>query len=180
MDKIEKIYADYNEIVNKIGLDKIEKRFSDLNEMYEKFIDDMEIRNDVRVDPLILMHAIMDYFTDISRLKDFHKIRLTNSYKIKAYEICWLLRRKPIQILNSDRDDLVYINEKFILSFTMSFLTRNKKNDFYLSLNETEQKSLNGFIESLYYYFKYRNCSSQSLELALLSFEAGMMIGHND
>lgn len=45
------------------------------------------------------MHAVLDYFTDINRLKHFHEISRTNLYKTKAYEISWLLRRRPIQFI---------------------------------------------------------------------------------
>lgn len=176
MDKIEEIYENYKEVIQEFGINKIKQRYMDIHQAYEEFIENLEISDKVVVNTYILMHAIMDYFTDISRLKSFHKIDYTNSYKTTAYEISWLLRRKPLQVMVDEQEDLVYINEKFVLSYTMSFLTRNQPEDFYDILDKNRQKGLDGFMESLYYYFKYRNCNAQSLEMALLSFEAGMNI----
>ena len=45
---------------------------------------------------MALTHAIMDYFSDIQRLKDCQKIKHVNEIKIKAYETFWLLKRKPL------------------------------------------------------------------------------------
>ena len=96
-----------------------------------------------------------------------------------AYEISWLLRRKPIQVLEDQREDLVYINEKFILSYAVNFLTTSKESIRYQDLSKVRQQCFNGFIESFYYHLKYRNCGAQSIELALLRFEAGMTINPN-
>ncbi len=126
------------------------------------------------------MHAVLDYFTDISRLKHFHKITRTNSFKVISYEISWLLRRKPLQVLEDGREELVYINEKFVLSYIMSYLTHLVGTDFYDDLKPKNQEAFDGFIDSLYYYLKYRNCNSQALELALLSFGAGIVAANHD
>lgn len=176
MDKIQEIYEGYGDIVQKVGMDKIVKRHADLYQTYMNFIESENIKDKVKINSFMLAHAIMDYFTDISRLKDFHKIDYTNSYKTIAYEICWLLRRKPLQVMVDEEEALVYINEKFILSYTISFLSQN---GLYDSLDSLKKKSFNGFIESFYYHLKYRNCSAQALELALLSFEAGIALNPN-
>ena len=176
MDKIQEIYEGYDDIVQKVGLEKIMQRHLDLYQAYKDFIETEKIVDKVKINSFMLAHAIMDYFTDICRLKEFHKIEATNSYKTIAYEISWLLRRKPLQVLEDGEESLVYINEKFILAYTISFLAQN---NIYWSISELKRKSFNGFIESFYYYLKYRNCSAQSLELALLSFEAGVTLNTN-
>ena len=179
MDRIQEIYESYGDITQKIGFDKVQKRFMDLNQAYVDFIKENDIADKVKINSFMLIHAIMDYFTDISRLKEFHKIDFTNSYKTMAYEISWLLRRKPIQVLEDQKEDLVYINEKFILSYAINFITSCKESVRYQDLKKARQKCFNGFIESFYYHLKYRNCCAQSLELALLSFEAGLCINPN-
>lgn len=179
MDRIQEIYESYGDIVKKVGFDEVKKRFMDLNQAYVDFINSENIADKVTINSFMLIHAILDYFTDISRLKEFHKIDLTNSYKTMAYEISWLLRRKPIQVLEDQREDLVYINEKFILSYAVNFLTTSKESIRYQDLSKVRQQCFNGFIESFYYHLKYRNCGAQSIELALLSFEAGMTINPN-
>ena len=179
MDKIQEIYESYGDVLRKIGANKIEQRYMDLYQAYMEFINSEGIAEKVKINSFILAHAIMDYFTDISRLKDFHKIEFTNTYKTMAYEISWLLRRKPIQVIKDEEESLVYINEKFILSYTISFLTKNEERTFYEDWSEAKRQSFNGFIESFYYYLKFRNCNAQTLELALLSFEAGLLLNRN-
>lgn len=179
MDKIQEIYESYGDITQKVGIDIVQKRFMDLNQAYVEFIKSENIADKVTINSFMLIHAIMDYFTDISRLKEFHKIDFTNSYKTMAYEISWLLRRKPIQVLEDYQEELVYINEKFILSYAINFITTCKESVRYQQLSKIRQQCFNGFIESFYYHLKYRNCSAQSLELALLSFEAGVTLNPN-
>lgn len=174
MDKISILYDDYSDIISEFGRHRIKERFQDLCVAYNKFIEERDIKGCVRLNTFTLMHAVLDYFTDISRLKKFHKIKRTNSFKIIAYELSWLIRRKPLQILEDDEETLVYINEKFILSYVMSYFTQLVGFDFYDKLEEKNKKIIDGYIDSFYYYLKYRNCSSQALEFALLSFGAGV------
>ena len=175
MDKISILYEDYSDIVSEFGKYRIQERFQDLCVAYNKFIEDRKINSAVRLNAFTLMHAVLDYFTDISRLKKFHKIKRTNSFKIIAYEVSWLIRRKPLQILEDDKEELVYINEKFILSYVMSYFTQLVGFDFYDKLEGPNKKAIDGYIDSFYYYLKYRNCSSQAMEFALLSFGAGVI-----
>lgn len=180
MDKISILYDNYSDIVSEFGKNKIQERFEDFYVAYEKFISERELKDCVHINGYTLMHAVLDYFTDISRLKKFHQIKRTNSFKITAYEISWLIRRKPLQILDDNREDLVYINEKFILSYVMSYFTQLVGFDFYENLDKKNKKMFDGYIDSLYYYIKYRNCSAQALELALLSFGAGVAASNNN
>lgn len=174
MDRIEIIYDGYEDIVEEFGKARIQERFQELYVEYNQFIEDKNLKEEVKLNTFTLMHAVLDYFSDISRLKKFHKIKKTNSFKIMAYEISWLLRRKPLQILKDGKEELVYINEKFVLSYVLLYLSRLVGEDFYDKLDEKNKKIVNGFIDSLYYYLKYRNCNSQSLEFALVSFGAGV------
>ena len=175
MDKITHIYDSYKDILDEFGKEYVQERFNDLYTAYDAFINDRNLQEKVKINSFILAHAILDYFTDISRLKHFHKIQQPNSFKVISYEICWLLRRKPLQVIKDEEEELVYINEKFVLSYLMSYLTQLVGSDFYDKLSKECQASFNGFIDTLYYYLKYRNCNSQTLEFALLSFGAGVV-----
>lgn len=75
---------------------------------------------------MALTHAIMDYFSDIQRLKDYQKIEHVNEIN------------KPI------------IEEKSI--------------------------AFKNFLDTLYYYLKFRRCDAQSIELMLLAFQAGKIV----
>ena len=59
---------------------------------------------------------ILDYFTDIARLKDYQDIERANVDKIYGYELFWFLRRHPIQLLEGVPDNFD-INEKWLLVF---------------------------------------------------------------
>lgn len=175
MAKIETLYDSYDDIVKEFGKRIIRSRFQDLLLEYEKFLKENSLtENQAKINTFCLMHAVLDYFTDISRLKRFHKIERVNSFKVTAYQVNWLLRRKPIQIVKDEDEKLVYINEKFILTYIMGRFNNLLGYDFYPTLKKENQKVILGYIDSLYYYLKYRNCTSQVLEFALLSIGAGI------
>ena len=175
MAKVEILYDSYHDIVEEFGRERIQNRFQDLLLEYEGYLKKHNLTNeDVMINTYSLQHAVLDYFTDISRLKKFHKINRVNTFKVTAYQVNWLLRRKPIQIVRDEEEKLVYINEKFILSHIMARFKNLVGYDFYSELKPENQKVILGYIDSLFYYLKYRNCSSQVLEFALLSIGAGI------
>lgn len=174
MGKIEILYDDYKDVYQEFGADIIRERFQNFCVAYEEFISDNKLDGMVQLNTHTLLHAILDYFTDVSRLKSFHQIKRTNSFKVTAYEVSWLLRRKPLQILQDNLEELVYVNEKFVLSYIMNYFTQLVGYDFLSELKEENGKAIRGYIDSLYYYLKYRNCNSQTLELAFLSIGAGI------
>ena len=176
MDRIQNIYDSYHNIIDEFGEEEITSTFSNLVKVCEEFLKENKLDNQVVINTFILAHTVMDYFTDVSRLKEFHHIRSHNSYKQHAYLMSWFLRRKPLQIIEDESEELVYTNEKFVLSYTMNFLTRDMAPDFYDKLSKKQQEAIDGYMKSLYYHLKYRNCSAQVLELSLLSFDAGTLM----
>lgn len=178
MDNIEKIYDKYSDVLEDFKEDVIKKRFVNLKKAYTEFLTSQKISDQVVLNDYLLIYAIMDYFTDIKRLKDFHQIQSPNTYKVKAYEISWLIRRKPLQILEI-RDDLTFINEKFVLSYAADFLSNGASVEWYNNLSKEDLKKLNGYLDTLYYHFLFRTCDPHSIELAFLSFDAGVLIGKN-
>lgn len=127
-------------------------------------------QTDICLNDRVLMHTIMDYFTDITRLKEFHGIEKINQDKIIAYECSWLIKRKPIQILDEEKESLVYINEKFVLAILVNHLTKGKIDSF------EGNEELNRLCDKLLYHLKYRNCDAKVLEMFILFFKVGNMI----
>lgn len=170
MKNIEAFYESYEPIVNYFGKEKIEARIAELLSDVNKFIKKVpSCENKIKLNKLLLLHVVMDYFTDIMRLEEFHPVELANKYKIVAYELFWWLRRKPIQILDDTDPEAVFINEKFAVSFIIGLFDA----DLRSNLNESE-KYIDSFHNSLYYYFKYRHFTAQDIEMILLAFQAGM------
>lgn len=169
MKNIKAEFVDYSEIIDKIGENRINERLCALHDIYRKFLEEtgFQDKEDIILNDRVLIHSILDYFTDITRLKNFHEIEFVNQDKIISYELSWMLRRKPIQVLRIDKEALVYVNEKFALEILVNHLTAGKIDDF--SGNET----IISYCDMLLYYLKYRNYDAKVLEIIISSFKAG-------
>lgn len=178
MNNIEGIYLNYDRILAEFSEEVIQSRYAFLYKECLYFLDSLGLRNQVRIDETILMHTVLDYFCDVSRLKKFHKIYHINEIKVISYETYWLLRRKPLQVLKDDSHDdfLSFINEKFTFSRIASFLMRKQGS---LTLNDSDKKSFMNYLDTLYYFLKYRQYDPQMLELMILGFRAGELLGKN-
>jgi hypothetical protein len=129
--------------------------------------------NKLRIDEESFHNIILDYFTDIVRLKDFQDIKRTNVDKIYGYELFWFLRRHPIQLLEND-PNLYDINEKIALNVFIPRILAESGLPYEPKNQATEfQKRLNKFIDLLFYNFKYRTYTQQSLELMIEAFLCG-------
>lgn len=174
MNYIENTYVNYEELVSIVGEEVIEKRILQISQEMLDFLADNNLNDIAYVHEMALTHAIMDYFSDIQRLKDYQHIEHINEIKIKAYETFWLLKRKPIQLSQQLEDDkFLYINERFLLTRLTSFMLGD---DIYMPIIEEKSIAFTNFLNTLYYYLKFRRCDAQSLELMLLSFNAGKVI----
>ena len=128
----------------------------------------------LRIHEMALTHAVMDYYSDIQRLKEYQKIERVNEIKIKAYDTFWLLKRKPIQLMKQLEDDkMLYVNEKFLLTRLTSFMLGE---DMNIPLVEDKKKAYTNYLDTLYYYLKFRRCDAQAIELMLLAFQAGRVV----
>lgn len=174
MRNIENTYVKYDKLVEEIGEDIIKNRLMQLQYEMQEFLSSNGLTDKVFIQEMALNHAVMDYFSDIQRLKEYHEIEHANEIKIKAYETYWLLKRKPLQLKEQLKDDKwLYVNEKFLLTRLVSFMLGEKIN---IPLNGEKKTVLMNFFDTLYYYLKFRKADAQSLELMLLGFMAGMVI----
>ena len=174
MRNIENTYVTYDKLVTEIGEEVIENRLMQLQYEMQEFIKSNDLSDKVFIHEMALTHAVMDYFSDIQRLKEYHEIEHANEMKIKAYETYWILKRKPLQLKAQLEDDKwLYINEKFLLTRLASFMLGEKIN---IPLNGEKKIVLMNFFDTLYYYLKFRKADAQSLELMLLGFMAGKAI----
>lgn len=171
---IENSYVDYDAVVNYFGEEKVKGRIEQIYDEMDEFLRAYDLQEVAFIHRMSLDHAVMDYFSDIKRLKDYQPIERVNEIKIKAYETFWLLKRKPLQLIGQSVDDkLMYINEKFLLARLTSFMLGENLTEPLLG---DKGRAFKNYLDTLYYYLKFRRCDPQSLELALLAFESGRLM----
>jgi len=118
---------------------------------------------------------ILDYFTDIARIKDFHDIDFANTNKIYSYTLYWFVRRHPIQILNPTVRHFD-INERVGLAITLpKILTSLGVNPKKFDGVTAEQTS--EFTMLFLYNLRYRQNTAQSLELMVDALRCGLTYG---
>lgn len=163
---------DYEEIIEHFGKDKLMNRYRTLEEYINIFIERSNFKNNVEISYSLLNQAVIDYFADIDRLKNFHNIQRINYIKIHAYSAYWLLRRKPIQIINDNNEDmeLAFINENFIVSYLMQFLRGDNRG---VVIKKEDRFDYNEFVGNLKYVLRYRMVTPQTIETILESYNAG-------
>jgi len=169
--------ADYQELLREIGEENFDSRFRELMKQIDAFLDEAEYNEDIVCNERILYHALLDYYTDIMRLKEFHEIRHTKTDKKFAYLIYWILRRKPIQFRRylSDEKD-IFVNERFCCYLLINeCLLQSSDQSIHTNLNEEEINIFDRYIDLLFYFFKYRQINPQTIELVIETFKAGRL-----
>lgn len=159
----------YNDVLNSFGEKKITERYDNICEQLDGFILRNKYEGKVIVCSSVVNQLIIDYFTDLYRLKEFHHIDLANYIKITAYMSYWLVRRKPLQIVKDDIEDieLAFCNENFVLSYIIRFL----QNDV---INIRDENGIyREFVSTLSYTLRYRTLTPQMLELMIEGFMGG-------
>jgi len=174
-------YFKCDDTIKIFGEDKLKARWIALFEEMNLFIIQNNLTSVVDVDKFLLSTAILDYFNDIKRLKDFHNIVNTNSIKVTAYTAYWLLRRKPLQVCNSSAStinkELITVNERFVLKYICNYLSVRERTSHILL---RENKGLKSFSGMLLYYLIYRVHDAHSLEMMLMAFFSGQVYERTD
>lgn len=168
--------TDYKKLLEQVGAENFKNRVNYLNESINRFLEEGDYPETVVCSERILEHVVLDYFSDIVRLKDFHGIEHTKTDKVVAYTVYWLLRRKPIQITQfSEKDRDIFINERFACNLLLAECLMSEDSNVVLE-KENEQK-LEDYIDLVLYYFKYRQLNAQVIELLIESFKIGKIFG---
>ncbi len=165
---------DYRELLEKVGEGKFRERFSELVKTAEKFISEAGYEEDVECNERIMLSVMLDYYSDIERLKQFHQIEHVRTEKIFAYLIAWIVRRKPLQFIHyTEIEKDIYVNERFA-----AYILLNECMPFGSGkyVESEDENKLDAYIDLLLYYFKYRECNPQAIELAIESFKMGMLV----
>ncbi|WP_411823895.1 hypothetical protein [Leptospira sp. 'Mane'] len=166
--------SSYEYVLDKFGEEKVRNRFIFLREKAIEFLraichnHNLEFKEYFSVNDSLLEEAVIDYFADLFRLKEFHQIEKAQPQKVAAYTSYWCFRRKPIQILKDIDDevldrfpDIKYVNEFFAYSLLMSMVFDSK--------NPIAGRSMTLFRNLMIYNYKYRQLNSQILELVIIA-----------
>ena len=158
MNTIEKIYTNYDGLLEEFSEEVIQSRYAVFYEEIEEFAKSLGIREKIQISESLLSHAVH-----------------INSLKVISYETYWLLRRKPIQILVEDEtsDAMAFLNEKFVFSRIAKYLMGDGKR---VILSPETKKGFLNYLDSLFYYLKYRNYDAEMLEMMLMGFKAGVLV----
>lgn len=164
----------YDVIVSYFGIQTIKDRYKYLYDKMQMYIDERGLQNTLYVHEDILHQAVMDYFADVYRLKEFHKIEHINITKIVSYEVYWLLRRKPIQMKATSVDSKgVFANEGFLTTFIAHECLVPEET---APMNKEKEEFFLKYLQHVNYHLKYRSVDKQNLEIMLYSFETGRFI----
>ena len=78
LNHIESMYLSYSGLLEEFSEDIIRSRYAFLYKECMEFLKSQNLESEVRLDEVLLMHAVLDYFSDVSRLKKFHHIHHIN------------------------------------------------------------------------------------------------------
>lgn len=146
-----------------------EKRYENLLIQMQDILEGLGILDKVEINTDLLGQAVLNYFEDVDRLKEFEDIKRTNEDKIYGYETFWLLRDKPIQITDNNMSyEYLYVNEKVFTWMLISKMLKEANID-----PDSSNPRLMPFLKLLYYNFKFRNFTQQSLEMMVTAFFCG-------
>ena len=164
----------YDVIKDYFGREVIADRYRYLYDKMQKYIDERKWQDGVIISEDILHQMVMDYFADVYRLKMFHKIENINMTKIIAYEVFWIVRRKPIQNKHRSFDSrMVFANEGFATTFIAQEYLMPEETE---PLCQEKEEAFLKYLQHIFYHLKYRCADKQCIELMLYSFETGKYI----
>lgn len=175
----------YIELIHEVGEKEFDSRFLELQRQIDEFlaaagyITAIEEDGCAECNDRILYHVLLDYYSDIHRLKEFHQIKHTKTDKNIAYLSYWILKRKPIQVTNSIAEDKdIFINERFVCYIIVyECLQLRPEAPVSRKLDEQQTKRYEKYIDLLLYFLKYRECTAQMLELLIETFKMGIVFG---
>ena len=164
---------DYKKYVQGEKRDKFSARLKELIETANYFINEAGYSKYVRCDERIMTQVLLDYYSDVERLKDFHDIERIRTEKIIAYTVAWIVKRKPLQFVKFPDDERdTFVNGRFAAYLMLNECMFNEK----MYIHPKYGNRLQDYINLVMYYLKYRECNPQVIELAIESFKMGVCI----
>lgn len=78
MNNIENTYIRYDDLVSAVGSETIGSRIQQISQEMLDFLQMNELDHIAYIHQMALTYAIMDYFSDVQRLKDYQQIEHVN------------------------------------------------------------------------------------------------------
>ncbi len=95
---------DYKEAIKTFGKEKIDLRYSFLLDKIYNFVSERSLEELVSVDERMVLELIVDYFSDINRIKDFYKVGGENKKDVVSYLGFWIILKKPLYLKDRERE----------------------------------------------------------------------------
>lgn len=143
----------------------------------ENMVEEVKVNLNLQV----MRQALIDAFDDLNRLKEYHDTKYPNPIKIMAYYVYWIVKRKPITIINEDilldarlsgtkKSKLLFCNEHYCIQLILdAIFPRLSKNCANKKIHTYAEAQLIKFKRYMLYYLTYRLESPKSLEAIMLS-----------
>ena len=171
--------SDYEYLCDIFTTDRLYERFDFIERAARQFIHDRDVEEYVSVSLASIGNAVIDYFADIARLKDFHNVDRINPNRVAAYCAYWIYKREPLVLCKEPDDELLEskpyladINEWFCTTLFLVMTYDMKKPLVGDGISVTKWKDIVNLIN---YYFVYRVVTQQSLELMLVALDTTSM-----
>jgi len=161
-------------LIEVFGESKVRDRFVFIYSAAEDFLlrqtqADPKLKDLFFISELAITEAVVDHFSDIKRLRNFHMIEKTEPEKVAAYTAYWVWRRKPIQLIGEPSDELLmkyhflkHFNESFAAALMISMVFDTRRIIFHDGWQRYTR-----FTYLLNYFLCYRAVNPQALELTL-------------
>lgn len=148
----------------------IPRRFGSIMSRMQKALDSLGLQDKVWIDEDRLGKAVIDYFEDIDRLKEFEGIERISVSKIYAYQTYWIVKRKPLCLKEGISGDerLAFINEIVCAGMLIMLM--------YCEMNikpPIDDERIGRFYDLLLYNLKYRDFTQKTMELMIEAFFLG-------
>jgi hypothetical protein len=157
----------------------IKHRVIAIAEEIQQFMGLYGVKNCCYLNLTLLQDAVVDYFEDVARMKSFHEIEHIDIVKIFSYETYWLMRNKPIQIIDEKAvpKELRHINENVFAAWLLKNIATELERRFKpeIQIDGLTDKLMNHplmveLLSNLYYHFRFRHYTPQSLLILVESF----------
>ena len=161
--------------------EKINSRFNEsylmglstwVYDVLQSYIEKKHLEKEVYINGEIFAQCVKDLVDDLVRYCQFHDIEYPNNSKICAYMASWIIKRKPIQLINEPKDSKhIFHNEHAAFGLVVEGTELTKTNH-----DDPNSKELAEELQSILYHLRYRNTDPRTMMLLIDALKAGVIM----